>query len=159
MKKIASILAVLIFLVLSGCAPTMEVEREKDAIQAMAEEFVRAINEGDAETLVALFTDDAVRMPPNEPAVTGKEALEAQYRAEFAQFDIDLNWTLEEIVVVGEWAYYRAGYTVSVTPRAGGESAREIGKILDILERGSGGSWKIARHIWNLDSPPTPQKT
>lgn len=158
MKKIVSILAVLIFLVLSGCALKMEVEKEEDAIRSMAEEFVRAINEGDAETLAALFTDDAVRMPPNEPAATGKEALEAQYRAEFAQFDIDLDWTLEEIVVAGEWAYYRAGYTVSVTPKAGGESAQEIGKILDILERGSGGSWKIARHIWNLDTPSTPQK-
>ena len=74
---------VVVFLVgmsLQGCAPESAVEEtpateaDVEAVKRVREQAVAAINAGDMDTLISLWSDDIVRMWPNEPAVVGKEA-------------------------------------------------------------------------------------
>ena len=48
------------------------------------------------------------------------------------------------------WAFHLSEYIAMVTPKEGGETVEEKGKVLEILQRQPDGSWKIAREIWNV---------
>ena len=94
-------------------------------------------------------------MGPNAPAVVGKAAIEKRNRGmnqalDFERFTIHL----EEVQVAGDWGYARGTYSLSVTPKAGGETAFDNGKWLKIFKRQPDGSWKIFRNCFNSDVPP-----
>jgi len=59
-------------------------------------------------------------------------------------------------VVPGDWAFARASYSGSSLP-SDGESVEFVGKAIFILQREEGGSWKIARYLFNMDAPPSEQ--
>ena len=65
--------------------------------------------------------------------------------------DINLISTTEEIIVSGDWAFDRGPYTVTFTPKAGGEPMRDSGRGMDFFKRQPDGSWKTYREIWNND--------
>ena len=123
------------------------------ALEAIAEEYEAAYSAGDADALVALHTDDAVRMPPNAPPVIGKDAIRASFQATFEQFDGKIALSLEEVEVAGDWAFVRGASPVTLTPKAGGEPLQSEGKYISIRKRQPDGSWKIFRTIWNSNDP------
>ena len=123
------------------------------ALDAHVEAFEAAANAGDAAALAALHTDDAIRMPPNEPSVIGKEAITAWFQTRFEQFTQKLTLSSEEGEVAGDWAFRRGTYTSAATPKAGGEPIQDDGKYLVIMQKQPDGSWKTFRAIWNSDNP------
>jgi uncharacterized protein (TIGR02246 family) len=128
-------------------------EEDAAAIQALVDEWTVAFNAGDVAGLVALYTDDAVRMPPNAPAYTGREAIEEAFSGLFEQFSGELTWPTEEIVVADGWAFHRGTYTARLAPVAGDDVIEESGKVIVIFQQQPNGSWKVAREIWNSDLP------
>ncbi len=152
-KGFMVVVLALLTLISSVCAPRPNTEADERAVRALVEQEVAAANKGDVDVLVSLWTEDAVRMQPNGPAVIGKEALEAQYRSIFEYVTLEYAVVLEEVVVAGEWGFGRGTYTVTATPRAGGEPSEDRGKFIDIYRRLPDGTWKYARHIWNSDQP------
>ncbi|MEE8586821.1 MAG: hypothetical protein V3T83_18425 [Acidobacteriota bacterium] len=59
-----------------------------------------------------------------------------------------------EVEVAGDWAFDRGTYTITLTPKAGGEPVFEDeAKYLTITKRQPDGSWKIYRTISNSDRP------
>jgi ketosteroid isomerase-like protein len=70
-RKTGILLAILVFAA-SGCAPKVDVEAEKAALRNLHDQTAAASNAGD---LTSLYSDDAIVMPPNEPALVGKEAI------------------------------------------------------------------------------------
>ncbi len=150
--------AILLFvaLTLSSCQPAAEqTEADVAAIQAVAKEWIAAFSAGDVARLVALYTDDAVRMPPGAPANAGKEAIQEAFRGLLERFSAELTWPTEEeeLVVADGWAFHRDKYTARLTPVAGGEVIEEVGKVIVIFQQQPDGSWKHAREIWNFDKP------
>jgi uncharacterized protein (TIGR02246 family) len=123
-----------------------------DAIRAVsAAEFAALVAE-DADAHLATLTEDCIMMGPNEPAVTGHEAI-AAWHADFSEmFDIAGGYTGSEVVVLGDWAIERYTGEVTLTP-AGGDAATETIKGIHIYQRQDDGSWKIAQDIWNADVP------
>ena len=118
---------------------------------------MRAVETGDIAALVALRTDDVVRLPPDEPVSRGKQELEDFYRSLYDQFSVEGTWPVEgteEIVVADGWAFHLSEYTLRISPKAGGEAIEERGKIIVICQQQHDGSWKIAREIWNRNNRP-----
>ena len=126
---------------------------DEEAIAGLLEEYFAALNAGDADGYLACFTDDAVWMPPDEPAIVGKEAWLEENPDPFTTFDLDLTLTLDEVVVPGDWAFARGTVTGTFTA-AEGEPVQVSGKNLWILQRQSDGSWKVWRSIRNSNNPP-----
>ena len=156
MRKTGILLAILV-LAASGCAPQVDVEAEKAAIRNLHDQTAAASDAGD---LAALYTDDAIVMPPNEPALVGREAIHTWVQGLFEQFSVEETVTTEEVQVAGDWAFLRGTYTFTATPKAEGEPQEETGKCIHIVQRQPDGSWKNTRIIWNSDQPapvaPTP---
>jgi len=157
--------ALVLALLLLACAqqtqPVVEeaasTEADVAAIRALVEQWIAAIETGDVDGVLALYTDDAVRLPPDGPAYSGKEAFEEDSSGAFEQFSFEVVWPVEgteEIVVADGWAYHLSEYAMLVTPKEGGETMEENGKIIEICQRQPDGSWKLAREIWNRNNPP-----
>lgn len=123
----------------------------KAAIRALIERTEATNNVGDVEGWVALFTDDAVYMPPNAPAVTSRDGLIEVARAGFSnRASIDIEPA--EIEVCGDWAFARSTVTGTVTLRDSGEVIPIDLKQIAIYRRMGEDGWKIARMIGNSNN-------
>ncbi len=102
-------LLALLLTAMTGCAPKAEVEAnteaEKEAIRGVVDDVVAAVNRGKAPELAVLFTEDAMRMPPNGPSSTDRKAVETQYQALFDRSTVKVILEPKEIEVAGDWAY------------------------------------------------------
>jgi len=100
-----------------------------------------------------LIADDAVLMPPNAPAVIGKDAIRSWNALMSQQFRFQAYKPVDdELVVAGKWAFRRATADWTLAPVAGGEPIRDSGKFIIIYERQPDGSWRVARDIWNSNT-------
>ena len=75
-------------------------------------------------------------------------------RAFLDQFRLQFSLAVDEVRVLGEWAFERGDYTISLNPKAGGPTMQDIGKYITIYQRKPGDTWRIARDIWNSSNPP-----
>jgi len=130
----------------SGAAPgsRSDVEAQQD-IQDMHSALLKAYNAKDAAGIAALYTDDAVLMPPNLATVKSKIAVSDFMRQMLVppMSGMLLNYT--ETNICGDNAYSYGYYTV-----LGANGATiDRGKFVEILR--NDGGWKISRDIWNSD--------
>jgi erythromycin esterase len=150
---------------LDGLLFVREFEPRQNAERPAAEIEVEAINEvreresaaflgGDADSYVALFTDDCVVRAPSGSRIRGRPALRSWLQGVHDQsaFAGGETESLETIVVAG-WALdlYEARRTLA--PRAGGEAVDEHYRGLHIYRRQPDGTWRIAQEIWNAVTP------
>jgi uncharacterized protein (TIGR02246 family) len=127
------------------------------AIVAVADQYIKATMAGDAKAIAALYTDDAVEMPPNEPSVKGRAAIQQMYEKNFKEAKIgSFTLTHVESRSSGDIGYDVGTYRQTVTP-TGGTEMKDTGKYVVVLKRVSG-SWKVAHAIYNSDLPPPPSK-
>ena len=129
-------------------------EADVAAVDQVRQQYSIAYNAGDVAALAALYTDDAVLLPPNEVTLTGKDAIRSMYEVTFNQFTGEHSTTSQEIEVAGDWAFGQGAFRVTFTPKDGGEPVDQEGKYIVICQRQPDGSWKIARLIWNNSIPP-----
>jgi uncharacterized protein (TIGR02246 family) len=123
------------------------------ALNRLQHQVDSAIIAGDTERYLTLITDDAVLMPPNGPAVSGKEAVGSWNRAMSSHVRITEYVSRDdEVVVAGDWAFRRATVDWTITPSAGGSPIRDTGKYIIIYRRQRDGSWKVARDIWSSNA-------
>jgi uncharacterized protein (TIGR02246 family) len=144
----------LLFVIVAAAAFTQA--GQEDAIRGVIADYDVALKAGDADAVMAAYTEDAVLMPSDSPALTGQEAVRAWYVALFETAAVDLDFSTDEVIVFGDWAFARVSYSGSSTPIEGA-SVELVGKAIFILQRDEGGSWKIARYLFNMDAPPSEQ--
>lgn len=136
---------------LGGCA-SQKPQDQADATAAVNQvwnEYSASLNAGDMDRWLALWTEDGVQMPPDEPAVVGKESIRARNQRVADRFTFDIGITNAEVRTAGDWAYARGTYRASLTPKQGGKPIPIDGKYMTILARQADGSWKIHRDIFN----------
>jgi uncharacterized protein (TIGR02246 family) len=145
--------AIPLALVLAGCqrgpdAPAV------NALNRLQKQVDSAIIAGDTERYLTFLTDDAVLMPPNGSVVTGKDAIRSWNQAMSERIRIQAYAPVDdEVIVAGEWAFRRATADWTLAPTAGGEPIRDSAKFIIIYRRQGDGSWKVARDIWNSNTP------
>lgn len=149
----------LVFLILIGssCQSTEQNsnEEEIDKIRSTIFGAGAALNSGNVEEWITYFTNDIVVMRPNEFSAEGLKTNENRLSDLFSEFILDINFNIEEIVVSDQWAFVRATYYETVTPKNGDEPFMIYGKQLNVLNKQPDGSWLIARRIHNRNPGPT----
>jgi uncharacterized protein (TIGR02246 family) len=134
-------------------AGTRDVAVDVEEIRRVREAHVAALNAGDADAWVSLFTDDGVQMPPNAPANVGRDMIQAWSRGFLGAFRAAFALAVAEVQVAGDWMFERGTYRITLTPKTGGDPIQDIGKYVTLYQRGSGRGWRLARDIWNTDNP------
>jgi ketosteroid isomerase-like protein len=134
-------------------------ETDNEAFKAIVEDtwitYSAAMNAGDADLWISLWDQNGVQMPPNAPAVYGRQVIKERIRKGYQSTDYkEFTINLEETQVAGDWGFARGTYSLSLTPRAGGDTLFYEGKYLTIFKKQADGSWKIFRDCFNSNAPP-----
>ena len=122
-------------------------------IYALWKEYAAAAIDGDLERWLALWADDCIQMPPGTPQRVGKAQVRRGVKPLFDRYDVrDMFVDTEEVRVLGDRAYIHGAYSFEITPKGGGVTQLVHRVFLDILEKQTDGSWKIAIdcHNYNL---------
>lgn len=123
-----------------GSNTTNDDERE---IRALVDTWLDATAAGDTQTVLDLMTDDVVFLVPDEEPF-GKEGFEAS-SAGTKEFQIEGSSDIQEIQVMGDWAFLRNSLEMTLTPPDDGEPVRRSGHTLTIFRKESDGQWRLAR--------------
>jgi uncharacterized protein (TIGR02246 family) len=129
--------------------PAVDVEADKEAIKKITDDFNAAINAGNIDKLVSLYTDDAVRIPPNKPALVGKEAIRSLFQEQLDQFTVQNEGVIVDLKVSGDLAFVRGSWTSINTPKTGGEPLKFNGNFVSIIQKQPDGSWKTICNSWS----------
>jgi uncharacterized protein (TIGR02246 family) len=147
-----------LIILFAGCQPgsdeSADVQADVAAIEALLQHYGSVVTMGDLDAWAAMWVDDSVIMPPDMPAVYGKEDILALQAPAFENFKWSMTVNTEEVKVSGDLAFARGTYSAMLTPKGGGEPEKVEGKFLSILERQEGGTWKFARDCFNSSVPP-----
>ena len=124
----------------------------RQAIDAAAARFTNAFKRGDADSLMTLYTSNAVQLNPNFPAWEGAAAIKQAFANFFNAMTVsDASFTTHDIVIAGNKAIERGSYAMRLKPKNGGAEVADRGKYVTTWERQPDGSWKIIRDISNTD--------
>ncbi|MFB0554251.1 MAG: DUF4440 domain-containing protein, partial [Phycisphaerae bacterium] len=134
----------------------VDVEADLAAIEEVLNQYAVTANAGDFEGWLSLHADDVVKMPPDAPAIFGIEDLRANFKPAFESFDTYCVIYPEETQVDGDMGLARGTYSISITPKGGGETidVMKDGKYLTICKRQPDGTWKISHDCYNSNIPP-----
>jgi uncharacterized protein (TIGR02246 family) len=125
-------------------------------ISKVSTAYAAAVNAMDAATLAALYTEDAVEMPPNEKAVHGRPAIEAFYKKQFADTaSATSSIKPTESAIAGSIGYEVGTYTQTLKLKSG-LTVNDVGKYIVLLKPGTDKQWRVAYVAYNSDNPPPP---
>ena len=125
-----------------------DIESARAAIRALNQQWEISFENHDAAGLVALFTEDCVRMPQGGPATVGRPALEAAYRQDFAEvweMQATVRLNAGEVTISAEHAFARGADTLMQD----GKQVGEPGKWMFVYRREPDGAWKFHWVIFN----------
>lgn len=128
-----------------GSTPQEEISEIREAVS-------EAENTGDVMKMVPYFGSDIILMAPGFPPVEGPEAVREFMAGFFDQFDVEVSYSSDEVVVMGSWAFDRGSARQILKPKDGSGEVREEANYLWLYRRDDDGSWKHARVTWNAST-------
>ncbi|MGO4674300.1 SgcJ/EcaC family oxidoreductase [Bosea sp. 2YAB26] len=115
-------------------------ERE---IRALIEKWLTASKAGDVASVLELMTEDAIFMVPGQ-APFGKATFAAMSDT-MSDLKIEGSSTIDELKVLGDWAFVRSHLDMTATSLATGSSRHRTGYTLTLFKKEPDGRWKLAR--------------
>lgn len=152
----ALVVCALLALTNTACQPPAQQagrlsEDDVGAIEGIIQQYVQAILANDLNAWTGLWTEDAVVMPPNSPALEGREAIIQDWMAGPTPTEFVLD--VVDIDGGGDVAYVRGTYSITMTAVGVPEPVRDDGKYLSIFKKQLDATWLFAVDTWNSDLP------
>lgn len=139
--------ALLVIAVLVSCAPAPQGSQDSPEIVAASKAWNEALNAGDVESIVALYTEDARVLPPNAEVAQGHDAVRQIFGS---MIDAGLGGTLAtlEATAAGDIGYRVGTYVLETADGTVVDKGKyiETWRLVD-------GSWKISNDVFNSDLP------
>jgi len=112
----------LVALFTAGCSssagPTFD-SADQDRIKAVIQQLTEAFNAKDAAKAAALYTSEAVVMPPNKTLMRGRNFVEQYYTGRFGEGATNLELQPNEIKGSGTLAVAMGDYRLVLAPPSG----------------------------------------
>jgi uncharacterized protein (TIGR02246 family) len=149
-----SALLFVIVLALSGCsgpedAMQTEVSASKMELGQMNRDFAAALNAKDAKAAAAAYAEDAVLIPPGEPLVRGREAIEEYWKGAIELGGIrEVSVETMDALSSGSLGYETGSFVLTVNG-PDGEAVIDRGRYIELLRREPDGQWLSTHGIWN----------
>lgn len=123
-------------------------QSDEQKIRQLVSTWMAASKAGDVETVLSLMADDVIFLTPGQE-VMGKADFAAAARAQSGQGGegaprFDGKSEIQEIKVLGDWAFMWTKLTVIVTSPGDAQSMTRAGYTLSILKK-QRGEWLLAR--------------
>jgi uncharacterized protein (TIGR02246 family) len=117
---------------------------DERAIREVIATWLRASMAGDQAKVLELMTDDVVFLRPGMPPMRGKADFAAAQSAQ-GNMRIEARADIQEISVIGEFAYCWNKLVVEITPDGQGQQTKtHAGDVLSIFRK-QAGVWRLFR--------------
>jgi uncharacterized protein (TIGR02246 family) len=131
-------------------------QSDEQEIRQLVSTWMTASKAGDVDTILSLMADDAVFLVPGQPVMRKTDfAVAACAQSGQGAPQFDGRSEIQEIRILGDWAFMWTKLTVVVTPPGGTQSMTRAGHTLSILKK-QNGKWVLARDANML--APVPNK-
>jgi len=106
----------------------------------------------DLDKTVAFYADDAVVLPPNQPAVTNKDGIRNLWKGVLDTL-IDISWktTRVEVAKSGDMAVLTGTYEMTMK-----DGSKDKGKYCEVWQKKADGKWKVGIDMFSSDLPAQP---
>jgi uncharacterized protein (TIGR02246 family) len=133
---------------------------DRQEIATIPERYVKRALDGDWDGVAELYHPAAIQMPPDQPAMEGREAirhaLSRTLGAEGGMSLEEFSVSVREAEGIGDLIFVRAAYRLKMSATIGNEevSIEQHGPYINILRQDEEGHWRIYRQIYGRDHPP-----
>ena len=139
-----------------ACSPAPakpDLEAEKAALMQTSRNWAATVPTGIVDSMLSYWSDDAVVMPPDEPAVVGKERIRAYVSGVLAVPGFSITWEPEQAMVSasGDVGYMIERNTATFIDSTGA-TVTQHGKAVTIWRKDDQGRWKCVVDTWNAVS-------
>jgi ketosteroid isomerase-like protein len=129
---------------------------DEAALKATDEAWAKAAASKDVDKTVAFYSDDATVLPPNSPAIIGKEPIRGMWKSMIEPAGSSISWKVTKVEVAksGEMGYVSGTY--EMTDMSTGKPVNDRGKYLEVWKKQADGSWKCVADMFSSDLPAAP---
>jgi ketosteroid isomerase-like protein len=139
----------------SGAASSTGSGSENDAAALMqtSRDWAKAAAAGNVDEIVSYWSDDAIVLEPNRPALVGKQAIRGMVEASMKIPKFSITWEPERASISkdGEMGYLIEHNRVTLADSTG-KVRTMYGKAVTVWRKDASGRWKCVVDTWN-DSP------
>ena len=135
---------------------------DRELLMQTSREWAAVVASGDLEKALAYWTDDAIVLPPDQPAVIGKAAIREFIRQTSSIPGFSITWAPESAFVSegGDMGYMVERNRITFTDSSGAPQV-QFGKAVTVWRKQRDGTWKCVIDTWNnsprewvLEQPP-----
>lgn len=148
--------AIPLLLTVAGAAPAAQSDAGQSAVRTAIEKqaaaFAAAYNRGDAKAVAAMYTEDAIALPPDAEMVRGRAAIERLWADAMASGIKTIAFTVIDVQSSGDLAVETGRAVLGIQP-AGQPATTQAGKYVVVWKRSANGEWRLLRDIWNGVGP------
>lgn len=145
------VLVVLPIAIVCNFPPSARGADEK-AVRDADAQWSKTAGSKDLDKTVSYYADNAIVLPPNEPAVTSKDGIRNMWKG-FIDSVTDISWkaTRVEMSKSGDIAVLTGTYEVTMK-----DGTKDRGKYCEVWEKKADGKWKCGTDMFSSDLPAVP---
>ena len=120
----------------------------RQEIEQRVQEFEAAFNRGDLAALAALYTEDAMVLPPDSGTITGRSEIQRFWQGVWDSGARQATLRVQHVEGGGDLAAEVGA--ADLTVEADGDQTSTVPlKYVVVWRRHTGGPWQLAVDIWN----------
>jgi len=123
-------------------------EGDETKIRELIFAYQIALNNEEIEKIPTLYSEQAIFIPPEIPAINGVEEIVLTYDHLFSQFDFELEFDIKEVVISENFAYVVSNSEGTITLESNQTEETSKNQEIFILIK-EGDNWKISRYMFN----------
>ncbi len=147
MKKFLFVIVGLI-IISSGIVFAVISNSDDAKIRELIFTYQNTLNNEEIEKIPTLYSEQAIFMPPDVPAIKGVEEIGLTYEYLFSQFDFELEFDIKEVIISENFAYVLSNSEGTITLESDKTEERSKNQEIFILIK-EGDDWKISRYMFN----------
>jgi len=132
----------------SGFAQAAKPDPVRAAIEKQNAAFSAAFARGDVAAVAAAYAEDAIAFPPDADLVRGRAAIQSMWQSLRDAGAKSLALTTVDVHSSGSLAAETGTAVLKIQPPNAAEQSQTV-KYVVVWKKGTDGSWKIYRDIWN----------
>ena len=127
-------------------------EKIRKAVENANRMFGEGFRRADATAIGALYTEDALLMPPNFDMMRGRSSAQGFWGGAIKMGVKEANLTTVELADLGNMVHEVGNYALKIQPE-GKAAFEDKGKYVVLWNKMPDGSLKMHRDIWNSSLP------
>lgn len=122
---------------------------DEQAVRDADAAWSKAAGAKDLDKAVSFYADDALILPPNEPAVTSKDGIRNMWKGLLDSIT-DMSWSVTRVEMAksGDMAVLTGTWEMTMK-----DGTKDRGKYCEVWEKKADGTWKCGTDMFSSDLP------